>query len=97
MFLIIFIFKKTKQNYYYSFHLFFSSALKDLAINEFYDYQVAPFLYIEETGEIDDENAQKLKDKLYPKKVATAALIVMIVAGVLLICVSVFFYFRQLK
>lgn len=71
--------------------------LKDLAINEFYDYQIAPFLYIEETGEIDDENAQKLKDKLYPKKVATAVLIVMIVAGVLLICVSVFFYFRQLK
>ncbi|KAH9425317.1 hypothetical protein DERP_005920 [Dermatophagoides pteronyssinus] len=71
-------------------------ALKDLATDKYFNYQVSPFLYIEEAGGIDDENAKKLKDKLYPKKVATAALIIMIVVGVLLICVSVFLYFRQL-
>lgn len=73
-----------------------NSALKDLATDKYFNYQVSPFLYIEEAGGIDDENAKKLKDKLYPKKVATAALIIMIVVGVLLICVSVFLYFRQL-
>lgn len=46
-------------------------------------------MIIEESGEIDDKNAQMLKDKvLRPKKVATIGLIVMMSFGVLLLFIA---------
>lgn len=54
-----------------------------------YGKAFVPIMIIEESGEIDDKNAQMLKDKvLTPKKWATIGLIVMMSLGALLLLIA---------
>lgn len=60
-------------------------------------YQVAPIFYIEEEGKIDDDNANKLKDKLSAKKTATIVSIVFLVIGLLCIIASAILHYSLNK
>ena len=51
--------------------------------------EFVPLVWIEEGGEIDEKNAQKLKDDaLTPKRTATIVLIVTMALGALLILIA---------